>query len=211
MRIFALLLICLAPQVMAARPIEVILIVPADSGVIAGAKFGAGEAGRTAKLLGRDFRLSVRTVNTAADAVAAVREARKSFAIIGGGRPEISDAIAGVAKVPFLDITSGSRPATGGHFVVAPSGGVAWHRDLKRYGAGELNERFLRATSRPMTPEAWLGWLATKIVVEAALHQRPIASTRIDGHKGVLLRFDDRRVLQQPVYAVDRNGRLLDR
>ena len=77
---------------------------------------------------------------------------------------------------------------------------VAWHPKLQKFGAGELNERFLRETGQPMDEAAWLGWLAVKIVAEAALRGRDIGSVRIDGHKGVPLKFDASRTLIQPVY-----------
>lgn len=92
---------------------------------------------------------------------------------------------------------------------ISPAG-VAWHPDLQRYGAGELNERFVKATGRQMDAEAWTGWLAMKVVVEAALRNRSIGSIRVDGHKGVPLRFGSDGVLQQPLYRVSSNGQLID-
>lgn len=78
-------------------------------------------------------------------------------------------------------------------------GKVAWHPRLTRYGAGELNERFLKETRHPMDEQAWLGWVAVKIVAEAMLRGREIAKIRIDGHKGVPLYFDKGRLVQ-PLY-----------
>lgn len=54
-----------------------------------------------------------------------------------------------------------------------------WHPEFRRYGAGELNERFERAYGTPMTPPAWHGWIAVKAIGEAALRGEDLcAATR---------------------------------
>ena len=84
-----------------------------------------------------------------------------------------------------------------------------WQPGLERFGAGELNERFRRQARRPMTADAWCGWVAIKAIAEAALHARSTAPAdvadalrvlRFDGHKGEPLYFDDRQRLVQPSY-----------
>jgi hypothetical protein len=117
------------------------------------------------------------------------------------------------AGVLGLTIESGVAPVTirgpvvtivsqGRSFRVSPidAGRVAWLPTLEKFGAGELNQRFLREMKHPMDEDAWLGWVAVKIVAEAALRNRDIARIRIDGHKGVPLYFDDAGNLVQPLY-----------
>lgn len=81
----------------------------------------------------------------------------------------------------------------------AQKGKVAWHPRLTKFGAGELNERFLKETKHPMDEQAWLGWVAVKIVAESMFRGREITRIRIDGHKGVPLYFQDGRLVQ-PLY-----------
>jgi hypothetical protein len=84
-----------------------------------------------------------------------------------------------------------------------------WDPTLERFGAGELNERFRRHAGRPMTADAWCGWVAVKAIAEAALHARSLEpadvadalrALRFDGHKGEPLSFDERQRLVQPTY-----------
>ncbi len=79
---------------------------------------------------------------------------------------------------------------------------------LTKFGASELNERFLRSAERPMTSSAWIAWLAVKCLVDVAF--RPpggvpllprLRKMRMDGHKGAALWFDASQ-LQQPLYVV---------
>lgn len=215
-----------APRLFAReRAIGATLIVPAGSAVLEGAEVGAAEGRHTAKLFDRTFDLTIARVSSVAEAVAATRDAasRGSFAVAGGVTEPLANAIADAATIPFLDIRSLADPGDtveDGRYRLTPTReqlaeatrgrkdvrAVVWHPRLRRYGAGELNERFEETTGRPMHSDAWSGWLAMKLIVEAALREREIASMRIDGHKGVVLRFDDRRVLQQPLYLVTTTG-----
>jgi hypothetical protein len=178
----------------AGATIKAIAILPSASTLVAGARMGAEEARRTAKLFGRDFELTAEEVRTTQEASAVVLRTSDS--------------------VPYLEVTDSAAHAADGRYRLTPLGTdpliVAWHPDLKRFGAGELNDRFFRFTGRRMDSGAWTAWLAMKMIVEAALYDREIGSLRIDGHKGVLLRFDGQRVLQQPLYRVDADGNLLD-
>lgn len=90
-----------------------------------------------------------------------------------------------------------------------------WHASLRKFGALELNDRYIRAVGRPMTSQAWRGWFAVKALVETYLRdpENPdacseLASMTFDGHKGRPLAFDrDSRGLRQPLYVVRRwNG-----
>ncbi len=89
-----------------------------------------------------------------------------------------------------------------------------WHGALERYGAGQLNDRFVARFGEEMDSDAWAGWMAVKIAWEAFLRApeptgKAIAShlaretTQFDGHKGAPLSFRawDRQ-LRQPMYAV---------
>jgi hypothetical protein len=91
----------------------------------------------------------------------------------------------------------------------AEGGRREWDPALERFGAGELNERFRRRAGRPMTADAWCGWVAVKAIAEAALRARSLApadvadalrALRFDGHKGQPLYFDARQQLVQPTY-----------
>ncbi|MBW3672058.1 MAG: hypothetical protein KY432_10365 [Acidobacteria bacterium] len=82
---------------------------------------------------------------------------------------------------------------------------LAWHSDLYRYGAGEINERYVDATGAEMTESSWFGWVAMKLVLETALRHQRLADAKIDGHKGVPLTFRN-GVLQQPLYVALHRG-----
>jgi hypothetical protein len=94
---------------------------------------------------------------------------------------------------------------------------TSWHPALERYGADTLNRRFESRFNRPMTGEAWCGWMAVKILWESALRARSTAAGTIiqfleserasfDGHKGRPLGFRPwDHQLRQPVY-VERAG-----
>ena len=188
-------------------PIRAIAIVSPGSSSAAGARPGAAEAAQPAALFGRRFELL--EVATAEDAIAALLRNGGASAIIGS----ITTALVKSAAVPCLEINSVDDHVQDGRYRLTPHGGgsaVAWHPELKRFGAGQLNERFTRATGRRMDSAAWTAWVATKFIVETALREVEIAELAIDGHKGVPLRFDARRVLQQPLYQVDGHGNLLD-
>lgn len=95
---------------------------------------------------------------------------------------------------------------------------VAWAPTLERFGASQLNDRYVRANGgAPMTSDAWLGWMAVKVVWESALRAKSgnaadVAaylarkSTEFDGHKGRPLSFRAwNHQLRQPLYVVARN------
>jgi hypothetical protein len=95
---------------------------------------------------------------------------------------------------------------------------VDWHSGLMKFGAEELNVRFQRRFGQPMDERSWHGWMAVKCAIELALRypaagspEARIGSLSLDGHKGMLLRFDPRdRHLIQPVYVVDAQGKLVE-
>jgi hypothetical protein len=100
---------------------------------------------------------------------------------------------------------------------------VDWHPGLERFGAEQLNQRFVRRFETPMDEAAWRGWMAVKVAAELALRghlgsdgdagdaRAALAAMSFDGHKGRPLAFDaGDRHLVQPVYLIDREGRLLE-
>lgn len=195
-----------------------------------GALLGAEEAARTAELLGA--RLELRT----GDAAALIDQG--VLALIGGldapARARLSD-LAETRGVPLLttrapgDATEDEplRPhvfhvASGPHDRRAAlarwkAGGgegveiADWHASLKRFGAEQLNQRYIQRFGTPMEPLAWASWMAVKAAAEAALRgasspaevARRLMTLGFDGHKGIRLRFrPDDHHLRQPLYAV---------
>jgi ABC-type branched-subunit amino acid transport system substrate-binding protein len=91
-----------------------------------------------------------------------------------------------------------------------------WHHTLQRFGGEQLNDRFRRRFGTEMGSAAWAGWVAMKILTEAALRGGSVSSVnlvrylsrpaaRFDGHKGEPLTFDPRTgELRQPLYLIAR-------
>jgi ABC-type branched-subunit amino acid transport system substrate-binding protein len=90
---------------------------------------------------------------------------------------------------------------------------VAWHHELERFSARELNNRFRRRFGAPLTEVAWAAWAAVKLVGEAVVRadvqdgaglRRFIDSAApFDGHKGSALTFRPwDRQLRQPLYVI---------
>ena len=86
---------------------------------------------------------------------------------------------------------------------------VEWHPKLTKYGAEQLNARFLQRFAQPMDAAAWISWMLVKISVDAQLRSVTPAEGRFDGHKGVPLAFGPDRYLIQPLCVVDASGVLL--
>ncbi|SCK11600.1 ABC transporter, substrate binding protein, PQQ-dependent alcohol dehydrogenase system [Variovorax sp. HW608] len=95
----------------------------------------------------------------------------------------------------------------------------AWAPHFERYGAPQLERRFVRAAKRPMTGHDWAAYIATKAVLQAALAQPATPSAAklnavlnrpdftLDGFKGVRLGFRawDHQ-LRQPLLLTDGVG-----
>jgi hypothetical protein len=159
---------------------------------------------QTAKLLKRDVQVvAAPPAGSAIDGV-----------IVGaGGRTLTRD-------VPRLHLGRLPKDAGPCSFTVATSAQareVTWHPSLNRYGASELNERFMKRYGSGMTADAYGGWIAVKALVEAALRPAPtddkcaaLERLRFDGHKGRPLTFDPvSRALQQPLYVLE-SGRAVE-
>ncbi len=57
------------------------------------------------------------------------------------------------------------RPVVGTEGLVASG----WHWTWERYGAPQLNQRFIKRAKRRMTETDWAGWMAVKAIVEAVV------------------------------------------
>lgn len=158
-----------------------------------GVAFGLKEAARAAQLLGRPIEI-VDGAPVRIAAGAGLEAAGDRFELAGG-----AEALAETAA------TARRAGLTSPRLVVGE-----WHHTLARYGASELNERFI-VTGAPMTSAHWLGWIAAKVAVESVLRARggespasAIARLRYDGHKGRPLGFAaGTRRLVQPLYVID--------
>lgn len=89
---------------------------------------------------------------------------------------------------------------------------LGWHYELQRFSARELNGRFRRRWSAPMTEIAWAGWAALKLVGEAVVRANAAdraaliafleSAPPFDGHKGEALTFRTwDHQLRQPLYV----------
>lgn len=89
---------------------------------------------------------------------------------------------------------------------------VEWHSSLARFGADSLNKRHLERFGRRMDSTAWCAWFAVMAAWDAALRGKAATArdlagrlrdpaTRLDGHKGVALRFAGPELVQ-PLYLV---------
>jgi ABC-type branched-subunit amino acid transport system substrate-binding protein len=89
---------------------------------------------------------------------------------------------------------------------------LGWHYELERFSARELNGRFRRRWSAPMTEIAWAGWAAVKLVGEAVVRASASDGAALvafmesappfDGHKGQALTFRKwDHQLRQPLYV----------
>jgi hypothetical protein len=171
-----------------------------------GIEFGVAEMTHTAGLMGRP-------VTVAKDSSAAAT----AIIVASGASMPAGET---VTRIHVGPLPSGTEAC---EFSVAPpdpkkdASVVVWHPSLSRYGASELNERFERKYTSPMTEAAYLGWIAVKAIVEAELRRKPdeefcktLAGLRFDGHKGRPLFFDaSTRTLSQPSYVV-KDGKLVE-
>ena len=168
-----------------------------------GVRLGAIEAERAATLLGHRFAL-VTTERGIARIAPSTDTAEPDV-------PTVAMKGATAARCVFITESPADAAAARQHAkAVSPDATIAdWHPAFRRYGASELNERFEKMFGRPMTAEAWHGWVAVKAVVEAALRGddicRELSRLRFDGHKGRALRFDpDSRRLRHPALMITR-------
>lgn len=172
-----------------------------------GIELGVAEASQTVGLLGGNLRL-VRGRPPAGANLAGV-------IVVGAAAQRSGDEL---PRIHLGPLPQGAGPCS---FSVAAApvkedGVVVWHPSLSRFGASQLNERFVKRHGAGMTGDGYAGWIAVKALVESALRARnaadrcaAVARLRFDGHKGRPLTFDpETRVLRQPLYLL-RDGRIV--
>ena len=171
----------------ASLEVRIALVGPADNDAARGAQMSVDEAKRAALLLSG----SVQLVSNTADA---------SGIVLTVG----SDLSKLPSNVAIIDATSTPPTNAPNLFHVQPANAadcVVWSPQLEKFGAAQLNDRYRAAFHADMTPQAWGGWFAVKVLWESALRARSdkaqdilayIKSDRAsyDGHKGDLLHFN---------------------
>ena len=224
----------------AADTLRVVLVVDdtvARRSLVRGARLGAEEASHTGALFGMPVALGIESpASTAGTASvhrpAASRSPHPSVYIVAGDARTCSSIMfqSASADHPVLDAGCASADVAPGRNVysLVPSDTARapgdssrlelWHWSLERFGGEQLNERYRRRFGARMDSEAWTGWIAMKIALDAALHAqstsgpallRQLANPRAqyDGQKGRPLRFDPgTRQLIQPRYRVAGEG-----
>jgi hypothetical protein len=184
------------------------------AGVERGVHFGVREAAHTGALLGRGIEL-------------VAPSSAGHVPVIGVGRETVFIRVNRDAACQFDVVPSAARRKRAVTDWMARNGAidtaeadsldaVPWHPHLARFGASELNERFTRATGKPMTASEWSGWVAVKALAEAFFRRSPesslcksLQSVRIDAHKGRPIRFDSsERELRQTLVIV-RDGKIV--
>jgi putative membrane protein len=205
---FALAAVIVTPVSASQAPITIVTEDPGTLGDYGlGIQLGASEAARTATLLGHEFRI----VHSGAARARISRNAPHNANV-----PVIAMTGTSSNSCVFVTASPSARQAAGAYAEEQrfTSYSVAdWHHAFTRYGAAQLNERFERAFGKPMTDEAWHGWVAVKAISEAALRGNDICAElgrlRFDGHKGRALRFDrqSRYLIHPPLVVRDQGGK----
>lgn len=94
----------------------------------------------------------------------------------------------------------------------------AWHHDFKKYAAGQLNQRYAKASGRAMTDEAWAAWAAVKLLADTVARVQTSDATTLvetlqtdlafDGQKGIDMSFRGTGQLRQPLLLIE-NGMIV--
>jgi len=207
-----------------------------------GVRLGAAEATETAALFGGQVQLfEESTDNERPDAAAERLLSKRKVQVLIAASPEDVDALSRFADGHGLIFVNAASRASAlrsacrrNTFHVEASdsmyantlrrmnadvrgdSAVLWTSTLEKYGASQINERYRNKYGAPMDGSAWAGWVAVKIVAEAALRAQsartdPLRSrleapaTSFDGHKGWPLSFRGTdHQLRQPLYIVSR-------
>jgi hypothetical protein len=176
-----------------------------------GAVMACEEAKRAAVLLRREFtHSSVHVSNVNSTAVA-----NATHLVIAHETGELLDVDA--VMVNAIGSADGERAVCGSDvWHVAPlerhkraasqnhsGGAAAWHHDLERFGAQQLNDRFRAAGIEHPAGQEWCGWMAVKCIWESSLRNQPLDRMKFDGHKGRSLFFGAQsHNLVQPIYII---------
>lgn len=204
---------------------------------LAGITLGIDEAASAGRLLGRTVELETADYDSNGAVVAAATSLidQGVFALVGGfdeAHCEELSRLAEARDVLFVNIgcrADALRDSAHRHVfhieasdssyftaLQAHGGGgrapVLWHDALARYGATQLNQRFLRHTGAHADATMWAGWMAVKVLWQVARDANSIDadvlirhlesdSAAFDGHKGEALAFDpSSHQLMQPLY-----------
>lgn len=218
------------------------VIAPADGtgeSAARGARLGAEEAERTGALLGHAMTVYHERADGVVHTVALANRllGQGAQAIVGGFDQDSCaalDSLASARGVVFVNVgcradalRSGTSSATfhveasdsmylAAIALTRTTGGgapVLWDPTLVRYGAAQLNQRFVRRFGEPADAAAWASWMALKLLFESA-HARDVprratlaarlrhGDAEFDGHKGEALRFvPGTQQLRQPLFA----------
>jgi hypothetical protein len=185
---------------------------------IRGTTLGVEEAQRTAAMFG--WELAVLRAPDSMLAFPAIEHLSRAgaTAVVGDFSAVDFEPLRSASAPVILDIGPGDSPGAcaDGRFRVMPGLGSplhAWHGSLERFGAGQLNERYRKRFKAEMDGRAWAGWMAVKIIIDAALKAETanpraletflLGTARFDGHKGVPLFFEPAtRELVQPLFSM---------
>jgi hypothetical protein len=94
----------------------------------------------------------------------------------------------------------------------------AWHPELEKYAAKQLNRRYRQAQDRPMDDRAWAGWAALKMLADSVARIQNAEPAKLldylktklafDGQKGVTMKFRATGQLSQTLLIIE-NGKLV--
>jgi hypothetical protein len=212
------------------------LLEGALASLVRGARLGAEEAAHTGALFGVAVTLRVEVPSSLAgmpraNDSAASRLPNPSLYVVAGDAQTCSRIMSQGARdsVPVLDAGCPSHDGTniGNVYSLTATATVPvddstrlelWHWSLDRFGGEQLNQRFVRRFGARMDSRAWIGWMAMKIALDAALHAKATDGAALlrqladpqaqyDGQKGRPLRFaPDTHRLVQPQYRVAGRG-----
>jgi hypothetical protein len=173
-----------------------------------------------ARLLAAQGPVRIRLVGDHAGATLALDEMQRTASLLGRSVERDNDASMVIELAEKRLITSGTSysvsasPAAQAAALREWNGpparaAVEWHPDLAKYGAEQLNARFLRRFGTAMDADGWMAWMLVRIAVDVQLRGAAIESSRFDGHKGAPLAFGPDGHLRQPLCLVDAAGGLL--
>jgi hypothetical protein len=205
--------------------VHIVVFTGARDGTADGFRVGSAEAQRVMQLLKVEWRETV--VPAGGRLTAAAREARAGVLLaphagarLFSGRPIVAAIAASGPRTFSVRASAAARDRALARWrqrdVASGLRAVEWHPSLDRFGAEQLNVRLASALGQAPDADVWAGWMAAKVVAEAAiragdgpLSYDALASLALDGHKGMPLRFDaPDRYLRQPLYIVDGAGAL---
>jgi len=187
-----------------------LLVGPGDENAAYAAGFSASAKRYALRIVDeRDFELSNDPRQRTKNNVALLTSSTRDYDVV-----VLADREGEFARyVPFA--TNRPRPVMGGAGLDAK----AWHWTFERFGAPQLNSRFVRATKgRHMSSADWAAWVAVKAIVQARVRGKSPEfdamsaymrgnSIRIDGFKGVALSLRPwNNQLRQPILLATHNA-----